>query len=189
MDEDRLKALLPRARAGDAEAFADLYRAFSRRVFGLCRHLLGSTESAEDATSEVFLRAQRAMSSYDSALPFSRWLLAIAANHCVDLLRRRRLETQLFAPEEAELPEPAGPGPSPLTAVLAGEKAAVVRSAIERLPERYRAPLVLRYYGDLSYDEIGATLRLPRSQVATLIFRAKKELRRTLAAGRKELIV
>lgn len=186
MDEATLQAVLPRAHAGDAEAFAAIYRAFSRRVFGLCRHLLESAEAAEDATSEVFLRAQRAMNSYNSTLPFPRWLLSIAANHCIDLLRRRRLEVRLFAPEEPELPEPAGSGPSPLAAVLSEERRAAVRLAIEALPERYRAPLVLRYYADMSYDEIGGALRLPRAQVATLIFRAKKELRRTLTQAQKE---
>lgn len=186
MEESRLEALLPRARAGDAAALAELYRLFSRRVFGLCRHLLGSGEAAEDATSEVFLRAQRAMSSYDSALPFPRWLLSIAANHCVDLLRRRRVEMRLFAPGEAELPEPPGSGPSPLGVLLVEEQRAAVRSAVAALPERCRAPLVLRYYADLSYEEIGVALQLPRSQVATLIFRAKKELRRVLASAGKE---
>jgi len=151
--------------------------------------LLGSTEAAEDAASEVFLRVQRSMNSYDSALPFPRWLLSITANFCIDQLRRRRLETRLFVPDEADAPEPGGPGPSPLAFVLTGEKRAVVRTAVEKLPERYRAPLLLRYYAEMSYDEISSALRLPRSQVATLIFRAKKQLRRTLAPGRKELLV
>lgn len=74
MDQATMEEVLRRARAGEAEAFAELYRQFFRRVFGLCRHLLGSAEAAEDATSEVFMRAQKAMSSYDSALPFPRWL-------------------------------------------------------------------------------------------------------------------
>lgn len=187
-DLARWEAALPRARTGDAAAFGEIYRAFSRRVFGLCRHLLGSAEAAEDATSEVFLRAQRAMNTYNSALPFPRWLLSIAGNYCIDQLRRRRLEARLFAPEEADLAEPAGRGPSPLAGVLTEEKQRAVRSALEALPERYRAPLLLRYYADMSYEEIGATLRLPRSQVATLIFRAKKELRRALAPAEKELL-
>lgn len=188
MDEATLAAVLPRARAGDAGAFAALYRAYARRVQGLCRHLLGSPEAAEDATSEVFLRVQRSMNTYDSALPFPRWLMSITANYCIDLLRRRRLEARLFVPEEAEAPEPAGQGPSPLGGLLTDEKRAAVRTAVEALPERYRAPLALRYYADLSYEEIGTMLRLPRSQVATLIFRAKKELRRILGHKQKELL-
>lgn len=186
MDEATLQAALRQARAGEAEAFAALYKNYSRRVFGLCRHLLGSTEAAEDATNEVFLRAQRAMSSYDSALPFPRWLLSIASHYCVDQLRRRRLERRLFEPEVGEEQEPAGKQPSPLAAVLAGEDRAHVRAALDGLPERYRLPLVLRYYSELSYDQIAATLGLSRNQVATLLFRGKAELRRALEPARKE---
>lgn len=183
MDEDALDALLRRARAGEAEAFAELYRLFFRRVFGLCRHLLGATEAAEDAASEVFLRVQRAMKTYDSALPFPRWLLSIASHYCVDQLRRRRVETRVFEPEREELPDP-GAGSAPLTSLLAEEQRSAVRAAIGTLPERYRVPLVLRYYSDLSYDQIAGTLGLNRNHVATLIFRAKQELRRAL--GQKE---
>src|SRR3972149_2301380 len=89
MEGGTLDAVVKRACAGDDDAFAELYRQFRRRVFGLCQHFLGPA-AAEDASSEVFLRAKRAMSSYDSALPFQRWGLRIAAHHCVDQLRRRR---------------------------------------------------------------------------------------------------
>jgi RNA polymerase sigma-70 factor (ECF subfamily) len=72
---------------------------------------------------------------------------------------------------------------SPLGAVLRTEERVQVRDAIARLPVKYRVPLVLRYYSDLSYDEIAQQLSLPRNHVATLIFRAKQELRRKLAHG------
>lgn len=186
MDEATLEAVLRRARAGEAEAFAAIYQAFSRRVFGLCRYLLGSPEAAEDATHEVFLRAQRAVSSYDTALPFPRWLLSIASHYCVDQLRRRRLERQLFQPEAGEELELPGKLPSPLAAVLADEERGRVRAALGALPDRYRLPLVLRFYSELSYDQIAATLGLSRNHVATLLFRAKQELRRTLKPAVRE---
>lgn len=188
MDEATLEAVLRRARAGEGDAFAALYEVFSRRVFGLCRHLLGSPEAAEDATHEVFLRAQRAMTSYDISLPFPRWLLSIASHYCVDLLRRRRLERHLFEPEATEAQEPPAPSPSPLAVVLEGEARAVVRTALEALPDRYRMPLVLRYYNELSYEQIAATLGLSRNHVATLIFRGKQELRRALKPSARELV-
>lgn len=187
MDEATQEAVLRRARAGEAGAFGELYRSYSRRVFGLCRHLLGSAEAAEDATSEVFLRAQRAMKSYDSALPFPRWLLSIASHYCVDQLRRRRVETRLFAPEDEGALEPAGPT-SALAALISGEERATVRAAIQVLPDRYRLPLVLRYYSEMSYDQIASALSLSRNHVATLLFRAKQELRRSLAAAVKERV-
>lgn len=183
MKEAPLDAVVERARAGDEDAFAELYRQFCGRVFGMCQKFLGWA-AAEDATSEVFLRAKRAMSSYDSALPFQRWVLSIAAHHCVDVLRRRRVEQRLFEPEVVEDRGPAGPEPSPLGALLTAEERGVVRGAVDSLPERLRFPLVLRYYSDLSYDQIAATLGLKRNHVATLLFRGKQELRRALA--RKE---
>lgn len=188
MDEEALEGVLRRARGGDAEAYSELYRQFSRRVFGLCRHLLGSPAAAEDATSEVFLRAQRAMKSYDTTLPFPRWLLSIASHYCVDQLRRRRVEQRLFDPAEVEAAEaPAGEPASPLADLVAAEQHQAVRAAVEDLPERYRLPLVLRYYSELSYEQIAGVLGLNRNHVATLIFRAKQELRRALAPARKEL--
>ncbi|HXE74222.1 MAG TPA: RNA polymerase sigma factor [Candidatus Xenobia bacterium] len=175
-----LDALVRRARQGDAEALGELYRQLRPRVFGLCRHLLGSREAAEDAASEVFLKAQRAMKTYDSALPFPRWLLSIASHYCIDVLRRRRLEQRLFHPGEIESEEPAAQRLSPLAEVMQAERRDHVRAAVEALPERYRLPLVLRYYSELSYEQIAGTLGLNRNHVATLIFRAKQELRRSL---------
>lgn len=188
MDEAAVDAAVRSARAGDAEAFAELYRLFFRRVRGLCRHLLGSEPAAEDAASEVFLRARHAMDRYDTAQPFSRWLLAIASHHCIDLLRRRGAERRLFSAEEVEAAEPLAAGPSPLAELVAAEQRATVRAAVERLPERYRLPLVLRYYSELSYDDIARALGLPRNTVANLIFRAKQELRWTLAPAAKEWV-
>ena len=90
--------------------------------------------------------------------------------------------------EEAEadpaLLEVAGPGPSPLSEVISAEGQAAIRRAIARLPENYRVPLVLRYYSELSYDEIAHRLGLKRDHVAVLLFRAKRELRR-VARGRE----
>ncbi len=188
MDDAKLAEVVERARRGEAAAFAELYRGFSRRVFGLCRHLLGTTEAAEDATSEVFLRVQRGMSSFDQALPFPRWLLSVASHYCVDRLRRRRVETRLFSAVDPEPVVVDAAAVSPLAQVLTEEKRESVREAIARLPERYRLPLVMRYYNEMSYEEIAATLGTNRNSVATVIFRAKKELRRALASAQRELV-
>ena len=177
-----LQSVIARAQGHDAEALGEIYRLYVRRVFGLCRYMLESRESAEDATSEVFLKLQRAIESYDGSIPFARWLLRVTGNQCIDALRRRKRGQQVIveAAEEVAVIEAASSEPSPLGAVLSREERGQVRDAIALLPENYRLPLVMRYYGELSYDEIAQQLGLQRNYVAALLFRAKQELRRKL---------
>jgi len=184
-DEASWGGVLERARRGDVEAFDAVYRHFQPRVLGLCRYLLGSSAEAEDAAGEVFARLPGAMKTYDASLPFPRWLSSVTSHYCVDLLRRRQVERRIFEPGEAESLDPPGTRPSPLQELLSAEARDGVRAAIEALPQRFRAPLVLRYYNDLGYDEIAAALGLTRANVATLIFRAKKELRAALTGSPK----
>jgi len=159
--------------------FAEMYKLHYRRVFGLCRYLLNSFDAAEDATHEVFLRAQRKLATYDPSLPFSSWLAGIASNHCIDLLRRRSTEKRIFD-TDADRPEASSGGLTPLGELMASERGHDVRNALSRLPEKYRVPLVLAYYSEMSYDEIAAALGLGRNTVATLIFRGKQQLREKL---------
>jgi RNA polymerase sigma-70 factor (ECF subfamily) len=164
--------------------FADIYKTHYRRVFSLCRYLLNSFDAAEDATHEVFLRAQRKLATYDPSLPFSSWLLGIASNHCIDLLRRRTTEKRIFDIDGGPPPDPRSGGLTPLGELMAAERGHDVRNALSQLPEKYRVPLVLAYYTEMSYDEIAATLGLGRNHVATLIFRGKQYLREKLAQAR-----
>jgi RNA polymerase sigma-70 factor (ECF subfamily) len=179
MADPERDSVVEQARVGDDAAFAELYHRQRSRVFSLCLYMLRSREGAEDATSEVFLRVQKALGSYDPALPFAGWLTGIASNHCIDVLRRRSREQRLFVPEDPELPV-AAVTPSPLTLLADQETRDRVRKAIGRLDDRYRIPLVLRYFSDLSYDEIAAQTGLKRSYVPALLFRAKEQLRRVL---------
>lgn len=180
MDEATLQMVLARAANDDAEALGELYRLFRPRVFGLCRHLLGRHEEAEDATSDVFTRLPKAIKSYQPSLPFPRWLLSVTGHHCVDRLRRRRIEQRLFEAEISETPAAPAPQLSPVERLIASESREAVSQAIAALPDLYRVPLTLRYYSDLSYDEIAQQLGLSRAYVATLLFRAKQQLRQML---------
>jgi RNA polymerase sigma-70 factor (ECF subfamily) len=182
-----LESVIERARGHDDEALGEIYRRYVRRVFGLCRYMLDSRESAEDATGEVFLKLQRSIESYDSSIPFPRWLLRVAGNQCIDVLRRRRRGRQAIVEVEdgAAVMEATSSELSPLGAVISKEERVKVRDAIARLPENYRMPLVLRYYSELSYEEIAQQLGLEKNNVAALIFRGKQELRRRLAPRSK----
>jgi len=175
--------LAGRAALGDREALADLYGAYAEDVARLCRRLLGAAEDAKDARSEVFLRARQAIASYDRARPFRSWLLAIAAHYCVDQLRRRALEGRLFAPADLAEDGLAAASPSPLGVALARERRDQLLLALDALPARHRAPLVLRYLAELPYDAIAELLGVSTRDVGVLLFRAKVRLREALHAG------
>ena len=106
--------------------FADIYKTHYRRVFGLCRYLLNSFDAAEDATHEVFLRAQRRLATYDPSLPFPTWLCGIATNHCIDLLRRKTTEKRIFELNAGDAAESAPSAAlSPLNELVAAERGQV----------------------------------------------------------------
>lgn len=181
MERLDLETVLRLARGGDEQALAELHRRFARRVEGLCRYVLRSAESAEDASSEVFVRVARMLESYDRSVPFERWLFSIASHHCIDLLRKQQRERRWLSDEDVEALSVAIAADSPLNQLIREERREAVRDAIARLPEQFRVPLALRYYGEFSYEEIAQQLHLTRANVATLLFRAKQELRQSLA--------
>ncbi len=176
VDEGTIRLHVERVRAGQDEALGDLFHEFRPDVLRLCTRMLGPVD-AEDSANETFQRAQRRLDRYDPTQPFGRWLLSIAAHHCVDRLRRRSLEKRLFEPSEPDVEDLAGRTSSALDELVQSRRQAAVRAALDRLPDRYRAALVLRYFAELDYDAIGEELGLTRSQVASSLFRAKQRLR------------
>lgn len=173
---------MPRATGGRSASFTTR----STRVRGLARRLIGSDAAAEDVASEVFLRARRSCGSFDPARPVAGWLLGITAHLCLDSIRRRQVEQRLFEAGREVETLPADSSPGPLTLALFAERKAEVRAAIDRLPERLRTPLVLRYFAEMTYDEIAGRLGKCRAEVANLIFGAKQMLRRELSASQEE---
>ena len=157
-----------------------IYNTHYRRVLNLCRYLLNSPDRAEDAAHEAFLRAHARLDSYNPAYPLSTWLLKIASNYCIDLLRRKTAEKRIFDPDPGDSYDPPAGGSSPLGEILAAERGRDVRKALGSLTEKYRVPLVLAYYNELNHEEISAILGVERSQVAVLIFRGKEYLRERL---------
>jgi RNA polymerase sigma-70 factor (ECF subfamily) len=180
IERQEREALAERAAAGDREAFADLFGAYAEPVTRLCRRMLGAEDDAREAGSEVFLRAREALAGYDAQRPFRSWLLAIAAHHCIDQLRRRALEGRLFDPadlDEATLPSAV---PSPLGSALAREQRERLLAALDALPARHRAPLVLRYFAELPYAAMAELLGVSQRDVGVLLYRAKLRLRAAL---------
>lgn len=161
-------------------AFGELYAAHYRQVRAFCRQMLGSAAQAEDAAQEAFVRAYRSFASYDGSQPFGGWIMTIARNHCLDVVRRRGLERAHFGVEAEEIAAAEAAADDGLDVLLGAERAGAVNAAVGALPERYRLPLVLAYFADASYDEIAAQLGITRTHVGALLCRAKQTLRKTL---------
>src|SRR5216684_2286415 len=170
---------ITRARAGDAEAWGELYRAYAPAIFRFCRRALPTREDAEDATMEVFMKLRDRLGQYDQSRSFTAWLYKVSANHCWDLLRRRKLRQDKETEDVETLPL-EHPDPDQLERLIEKRSGAEVRRALDKMGARARMALVLRYYSDMSYDEIADMLGVRRAFVGVVLLRARHELRQAL---------
>ena len=161
-------------RDDSAAAFEELVSRYQGRLVTLFRHLLGNHEQAEDLAQEVFLRVYRARDSYRPGAKFATWLFTIASNLCRNRLRYRRYHPVYSPPEEMS------GGGDPAVVVSREDRWARIRRGLDRLPAAYRAPIVLRYYNDLSYQEIAEVLSLPEGTVKTRLHRGKALLKQAI---------
>lgn len=171
--------LIVRARAGDTQAWGDLYREYAPAIFRFCRRALPTREDAEDATMEIFMKLRDKLSQYDQGRSFPAWLYKVAANHCWDMLRRRRVRQDKETEDVTEIPLEA-PEPNQLEKLIEERTSEEVRRALDKLGLRARMALVMRYYSDMSYDEIADALSVRRAFVGVVLLRARHELRQAL---------
>ena len=171
--------LVVRARTGDAEAWGDLYREFAPAIFRFCRRAMPTHEDAEDATMEIFMKLRDKLSQFDHTRSFSAWLYKVAANHCWDILRRRKGRQNKETENVDDIPL-EHPDPNQLERLIEERSNEEVRKALGKLGVRARMALVMRYYSDMSYDEIADALGVRRAFVGVVLLRARHELRQVL---------
>ena len=174
-----LESLVEVARAGSSAAWGKVYEALAPSVYRVSRRILASREDAEDATSEIFLKARLRLAQFDGTRPFAPWLYRVAANHCWDEIRKRRGRREMDDPEP-ELVALEDRAPSPQEALVAVESRASLRRVLGELDPRSRVALVLRYYLDMSYEEIGQVLDISANFVGVLLLRARRTLRKRM---------
>lgn len=162
------------------EVLSSLYTAHYRHVLQVCRRFFRRPEDAEDAAAEVFLKLHSVLEKKDGAHPFRPWVCQVAGRHCIDKLRRRKREKCATVAGNDLCAVPDASTPSPLSQLLREEARRRLREQLNRLPEHYKVPLMLRYYKRMSYFEIARTLNRGMPAVKMIIFRAKSRLRRNL---------
>lgn len=171
---------IAQAQRGSDQAFAELVEMYQNPVYHLCYRMLGNAEEAEDAAQESFLRAYKALRSYDNARSFATWLLSIASHYCIDQIRKRRMTLISLDTFVGEiLPDPE---PGPETALRQNELQQQVRGLLESLSPLDRSAVVLFYWYDYSYEEIAQTLELSISAVKSRLHRARLQLASTWEA-------
>src|SRR5260370_24323624 len=173
---------ITRARAGDAEAWGELYREYAPAIFRFCRRALPTREDAEDATMEIFMKLKGKLGQYDATRSFSAWLYKVAANHCWDMLRRRRIRQDKETDDVENVPL-EHPDPSQLELLIEQRTSDEVRKALDTISGRARMALVMRYYSDMSYDEIADALGVRPAFVGVVLLSARHELRRAPAGN------
>ncbi len=163
------------AQKGDSTAFMHIVDAYQRPVYNLCYRMLGDAVEAEDAAQETFLRAYTKIKTYNSDRKFSSWVLSIASHYCIDRLRQRRNQTVSWD----ELPPwrwvPATE-PQPEEVALTQEAHHTLHHLLNTLPPDYRAATILRYWSEMSYEEIAETLNTSVSAIKSRLFRARQML-------------
>ena len=179
--------LVERSRAGDLDAFNSIVVAYQDRVYSLCLRMLGSPQAAEDAAQDAFLSAYRNAGRMRGQ-NLRAWLFRIAANVCIDEIRRRRRRPQLSletpAPDSddarpLDVPDPSA-GPESLA--LRGELGEALQQELLGLPPDQRLAVILCDVEGLSYDEIAATMESTVGTVKSRISRGRARLRESLRA-------
>jgi len=172
------KADVLAARRGDQSAFAALVRSVQRPVFGLCLRLLTSEAEASEIAQEVFLRAYQNLHKYDEERPFDLWVLAIARNLCLDVLRRRS-KVQTSDVEEMKETLPSGEQ-SAEEGAIAREERRSLEQALATLPPEDREVLALYYVQKRTTKEIAQILSVAPGTIMARLFRAREKLRKQM---------
>lgn len=169
--------IIARARRGDADAFEQLVVAYREQVFRLALRMCGSEADADEVAQEAFLSAWKALPNFRGESQFSTWLYQLTTHAAIDLMRR---EKRQIAADITEV-SAADPAPSPQQQAEQSEQREIVRDAILQLAPEQREVVVLRFMEELSYEEIGAVLKLPSGTVKSRLNRAKAQLKEILS--------
>lgn len=185
-EEARGEAVIEACKQGDRDAFRRLFERHRDRVYSIAFYFFGGDEAtAADVTQQVFLKLFTRINQFQGESEFTTWLYRLTTNACVDEQRKRRRVQQLD--EGFEPREPRG-GRAQEEGLARAEVARSVKRAVAALKPKLRVVMLLKYFEEMSYEEIAAALGLSKGTVASRLNRGHKALARQLGHLRGELV-
>ena len=179
--------LLRKAQHGDPEAFEQLITPLEQLIWRICWHYTGNRESAEDCGQETMIRIWRSLDSYRGDCALESWVYRIAANCCMDYLRKKKRDKSVsMEPMRDQGFDPADPSPGTEEQVVAADEQKRLREAITMLPEDQREALIMTQLEKVPYEEAAKLLGVSEGTIKSRVNRAKARLKEILS-GEREL--
>lgn len=173
--------LVQKALQGDEKAFARLLSRYKDTIYFMLLKMLNNRSDAEDLTIEAFGKAFKNLHQYSPTYAFSTWLFKIASNNCIDFLRKRKgitisIENEDEHSEMNEVSRIKSKDLNPEEKLIRKQKAILLQKVVRRLKPHYQELVELRYFREMSYEEIAEELNLPLGTVKAQLFRARQML-------------
>jgi RNA polymerase sigma factor (sigma-70 family) len=169
--------LVLKAKEGSQKAYADLMQRYKDSIYFMSLKMVNNKEDAMDITVETFAKAFEKLDKYQPEYAFSTWLFRVATNNCIDFLRKKKLNTvsidNMVDDDDDRPMQIKADTLNPEESSIKKQQSEELKLLIESLPPRYRNLLTLRYFDELSYEEIAQQLDLPLGTVKAQLFRAK----------------
>lgn len=173
--------LILRAQKQEQSAFSEILKNYSRSVYQVIYRMVKNQEDAEDIMIETFTKAFKNIERYQFDYNFSTWIFRIATNNCIDFLRKRKLQTvsinqSMNDDDNSYFYEIADPELNPQDIAIQRQKIEILRTFVAKIPDKYQMLIELRYFKELSYQEIADELELPIGTVKAQLHRAREIL-------------
>lgn len=171
--------LVDAARNGSQLAYGELMERYRESIYFMMVKMVKNVDDADDLTIEAFGKAFSRLDQYTPSFAFSTWLFKIASNNCIDFMRKKRVKVTSmdtgFTTSDGEVIfyDAKSSTQDPEEQIIHSQKVKMMRALVDKLKPRYRELVELRYFEELSYEEIAETLNLPLGTVKAQLFRAR----------------
>ncbi|MFZ5989360.1 MAG: RNA polymerase sigma factor [Bacillota bacterium] len=177
--------LIKKCLSGESYAFEELVTRYKKLIYNVIYNMINNKDELYDISQEVFIRIYRSLDKYNPEFKFSTWIVRIATNYCLDMLRKKKVDSM-------PIDEAIGVSSTvdtPEACYIKREQRERINDELSKLPEKYRVPIILFHKNGLSYEEMSQVLNEPMSIIKNRLYRARLMLKEKLSSERKEGIL